>query len=268
MRATTLIRPRSGSHAVMPLAGTGTLVFSFSPAGVVFRQRDTSLLLSFPDGASLELAGFFPDGAIPALAIILADGTRMDAAEMLTLFAPHLALPPAFGLAAHGGGRGTAPIAPPADLSALAAEEELLLSPENARADDSARNNLLPVYQEVIFRDGEITIGPSVYGNLLPIGEETVLHVHLDNNEAETLDMDDLIPRLPGLFPENQPIRAVAVTGGADNRVILTGKNLSPIRETIPLRGLGTTQFDRYEYRPRTGGLMALYIQTILPVSR
>lgn len=268
VRTATLIRPAPGQHRELPLAGLDALALSFSPSDAVFRRRDDALHLTFGNGATIAVTGFFTGNAIPSLSVTLADGTRMDAAEMLTLFAPHLALPSASGLdsfaAANAGKpRGKAV----ADLSVLADDENFLFSPENARADDAARHNLLPVYQEVILRDGEITIGPSVYGNLFSIGAETALHIHLNNSEAEMLDLDDCIARLPGLFPGGPPVRAIAVTGGEDNRVILNGANLSAPRATTPLEGLGTTQFDRYTYRH--GGItLALYIETILQVAR
>lgn len=266
MRALRLNRPEAGRHIRAALSDRVAIAFSFNPGEAIFQRRGASLVLLFLHGASIEIPDFFSGWNIPSLSVTLADGTRMDAAELLALFAPHLALPPAAGLSAFTAGAGNQ-TGGGVDLSALAAEEELLLSPEKARADDSARRNLFPLYQEVIFRDGEITIGPSVYGTLLLIGAETGLHIHLGGNEPEMLDLDDLIGRLPGLFPESPPVRAVAITGGADSRVILDGKRLSTALETVPVSGLGTTLFDRYEYRRPSGGLLALYIETILPIS-
>ncbi|SBW04965.1 hypothetical protein KL86DPRO_20405 [uncultured delta proteobacterium] len=269
MRTIALTRPAPGQHHTLPLAGLDALVLSFNPSDAVFRRRDDALRLTFGDGATIAVTGFFTGDAIPPLPVTLADGTRMDAAEMLALFAPHLALPPASGLESFAAGGEKQPRGKvPADLSGLAADEEFVFSPENAQADDGARHNLQAVYQEVVFSDDEITIGPSVYGTLFTIGTETALHIHLNNNEAEMLDLDDCLARLPGLFPDSPPVRAIAVTGGADNRVILDGASLSGPLETAPLAGLGTTQFDRYAYRYGGGMMLALYIQTILQVAR
>lgn len=269
MRTATLTRPAPGQHYTLPLAGLDALVLSFSPSDAIFRRRGDALHLTFGNGATLAVTGFFAGDAIPPLPVTLADGTRMDAAEMLALFAPHLALSAASGLDGFAAGGAEQPRGKvPADLSVLAADEEFVFSPEDARADDGARHNLQAVYQEVIFRDGEITIGPSVYGTLFTIGPETALHIHLNNSEAEMLDLDDCLARLPGLFPDSPPVRAIAVTGGADNRVILDGARLTGPGETAPLAGLGTTQFDRYAYRPVGGAPIELYIQTIVQVAR
>ena len=265
MRSITLTRPPAGSQALVPYAGEDELVFSFNPAEAVFSRRGDSLHLWFSDSGSLEIRSFFPGQGVPAPSVILADGMRMDALEFLSLFAPRLSLPTGAGLSAIAGER---PATGHGSLAPLAAEEDaVFLSPENAAASDTARHNLLPVYQEVIFQDGEITIGPSIYGNLLPIGESMGLHVHLNSSEDEMLDMDSFIAKLPGLFPENPPVSAIAVTGGQGNRVILTGKNLSSRQGTGPLEGLGTTQFDRYIYRYGPAAALTLYIETILQIA-
>ncbi len=263
MRTTALSRPPAGQRLALPFDGTAALAFSFSPAEAALRRRGNDLLLKFPDGAALELRDFFPCRGIPAVPVTLADGTVMDAGEFLAIFAPDIALQAASGL--NGFSR-TRQAGPGESLSGLAAEEEDVLFSADLRADASSYQNLTPVYQEVIFQDGEVTIGRSIYGNLFSLGRDTALHVHLDNAEGEMLDMDTLIARLPGRFPENEPIRAIAVTGGADNTVILDGARLSPPKGTAPLPGLGTTQFDRYAYRVGEAPL-ALYLETILKLS-
>ena len=269
MRSVSLVRPAPGQRVQTPLGDSNALVFSFNPAETVFRRRADSLLLFFADGASLELPGFFPGEGLPLIAVFLADGTRMDAAELLALFAPHLVLPPGSDLSALAGAGASFPQGMGlADFTGFAVEEDVLLSPEHAQTDDVARCNLIPVYQEIIFRDGEITIGPSIYGALFSVGGETGLHVQLGNSEAEMLDVDDFVFRLPGLFPEHPDLCCLAVTGGPENRVILDGRRLSPVLETVPLKGLGTTQFDHYEYRTTMQEPLVLYLETILLVAR
>ena len=284
MRTVALNRPAPGQHIRLPLAETALLAFSFNPVDVVFRRRHTALVLSFRDGATIELADFFVNEGIPSRTAVLADGTRMEVVELLTLFAPHLLVPPGASLseftssafsspkyfppASPGNGAELPHHHPVMDLSAFAEEEEFLLSPERLQADDTARHNLVPVYQEIIFRDGDIIIGPSIYGTFFPLGAESALHLHLDNSEAEMLDLDDLIARLPGLFPDQSPIRIVAVTGGLENSVIMEGERLSDVLETVPLEGLGTTQFDSYAYRTGSGAVVAVYVETLLHLLR
>lgn len=261
-----LSRPAAGCGVRVPLAAREELALSFNPSDAVFRKKDSALLLFFSDGAFIEIPDFFQDGGIPRLGVVLADGSRTDAAELLALFAPGIALQSSAGLSGYA--RESALSAGPGltDLASLAGGDEGYLAFTEAALDDTARQNLLPVYQDVEFRDGEIVFGPSVYGNFLRLGEETLLHVHLDNSEEETLDMDSLIARLPNQFPGRGSVRHIAVTGGANTRILLDGAKLSNRRETVPLEGFGTTQFDRYEYRPGPEGTLALYIETILPV--
>ena len=268
MTVITLHRPTAGTRTRVSLDGRSELIFSCNPAEATFSRRGSALRLRFGDGASIEIQDFFSEAGIPSLTVILADGMRMDAVEFLALFAPTLSLPTGTGLSGFAGGNMPEPARQSSGtLAPLAAEEEdLLFNPGNAQASDAARRNLVPVYQDVVFRDGEITIGPSIYGNLLPIGGATGLHIHLDNREAEMLDMDSFIARLPGLFPE-ESVAAIAVTGGPDNRVILNGANLSAVQGTVPLDGLGTTQFDRYAYRHGKTRL-TLYLETILALAR
>jgi len=274
MRTVPLVRPTPGQYVRLPLTGTASLVFSFNPTDAVFRRQCEALLLSFRDGATLELTDFFVDGAIPSLMAVLADGTRMAVTELLALFAPHLVLPPGVTLSNFSASdfptdnaeSSQCPVA--TDLSGLVHEEEFLISPEWVQTDDAARHNLVPVYQEIIFRDEEIIIGPSIYGSFFPLGPESALHLHLDNSEAEMLDLDDLIARLPSLFPEQSPIRTVAVTGGPENSVIIERKRLSNALETVPLEGLGTTLFDRYTYRTDAGAIVTVYVETLLHLLR
>ena len=269
MRSVPLVRPAPGQHVYLPLAGVKQLTFSFNLTDVVFRKQRNALLLTFHDGATLELLDFFPEGEVPSLVAVLADATRMDALELLTLCAPHLILPQGVKFLDTVADC-PAPVQPPtvADLSALAAEEEFLLSTEPVQASDAARHNLVPVYQEIIFQEDEIIIGPSIYGSLFPLGGESALHVHLDNSEAEMIDMDDLIARLPRLFPHQPPIRVIAVTGGPENNLIMDGKRLTDILETGPLEGLGTTQFDHYTYRAGRQTAIEVYLETLLRLIR
>lgn len=281
MHPVALARPQPRQHVTVPLAGYGALLFGFDPATALFTQRGDILHIGFGDGGSIAVQGFFSGGAVRPLPVFLEDGTRMDAMELLALYAPRIALriPPELSGHTRGGEARPAFSAPPdgsaasaglglEGLASLAGGEEPYLAFSASPPEDTSQQNLLPVYQEVEFREGEIIFGFSIYGNLFPLGGGTLLHVHLDNAEGEMLDMDGLIAKLPGMFPDTVTISGIAVTGGADNRILLDGSRLSERKETIPLEGFGTTQFDRYEYRPAPEFFLALYIETILRIAR
>lgn len=260
-----LARPQPRQHLTVPLAGHDSLAFGFDPATALFTQRGDILYLGFRDGGSIAVQGFFSGGAVRPLRIALEDGTRMDAVELLALYAPRITLHMPQDLSGHAGSGGTTATGLGLnDLASLAEGEESLLDFSAPPPEDTARQNLLPVYQEVEFKDGEIVFGDSIYGNLLPFGAEKLLHIHLDNNEGEMLDLDGLISKLPGMFPDSASVQTIAVTGGANNRILIDGPRLSERRETVPLEGFGTTQFDRYEYRAGQKTVLALYIEIVL----
>ena len=273
MHPVLLARPHPRKHITVPLAGHDALFFGFDPATAVFTQRGDNLYLGFRDGGSIAVQGFFAEGAVRPLRIELEDGTRMDAVELLALYAPRIQLrmpPELSGLSGHAvsgttpAGLGLEELAP---LAAVGAEgEDSLLDFTAAPPEDTARKNLLPVYQEVEFRDGEIVFGDSIYGNFLPFGTGKLLHIHLDNAEGEMLDLDGLIAKLPGMVPDAAAVRDIAITGGVNNRIILNASRLSERKETIPLEGFGTTQFDWHEYRAGSGIVLSLYIETVLHV--
>lgn len=265
-----LARPQPRQHLTVPFAGHDSLAFGFDPAMALFTQRGDILYLGFRDGGSIAVQGFFSGGAVRPLRVILEDGTGMDAVELLALYAPRITLrmpPDLSGQSPHTGGGGTTATGLGLKgLASLAEGEDSLLDFSAPPPEDTARQNLLPVYQEVEFKDGEIVFGDSIYGNLLPFGAEKLLHIHLDNNEGEMLDLDGLIAKLPGMFPDSTSVRTIAVTGGANNRILIDSPRLSERKETVPLEGFGTTQFDRYEYQAGQKTALTLYIEIVLRI--
>lgn len=259
-------RPQPRQHITVPFAGHDALAFGFAPAAALFTQRGDMLSITFRDGGSIAVQGFFSGGYVRPLRISLDDGTRMDTFEFLALYAPRIALRMPPDLAGHAGGGSTPAGLGLENLAPLAESEDSLLDFTIPPPEDTARQNLTPVYREVEFRDGEIVFGDSIYGNLLPFGAEKLLHIHLNNNEGEVLDMDGLIAKLPGMFPDSAPVRNIAVTGGASNRILLDGRRLSERKETAPLEGFGITQFDRREYRTGSGAALTLYIEIVLRI--
>lgn len=267
MNPLALHRPPRGKHVAVSLAGHDALALDFAPSAAFFRRQGEAMLLLFGDGAAIEITDFFSGGTIPHVPAVLEDGSRLSAADLLALFAPDIALQAGPDLTAYDGGGAATPGSGLENL-APALEEHVPLPPKGTVPEELPRDRLRPVYQEVIIKDGSIEFGQSIYGSLGSHGGERLLHLHLDNRAAESLNLEDVTAQLPDMFFGPEPVRHIAVTGGEHNRVILDGRRLSARQGSMPLEGFGTTQFDRYAYQTHSGLFLTLYVEIIIKIER
>ena len=150
----TLSKPAQGA-ATVPIEPGQPLAFDFDHFNALFDRADDDLVLTFDDGSTLTLDGFFATGEggeLPPLQ--LADGTVVSAAEFLLGQSPELDISTAMGslnAAASGSGLGGY-LDGSGDL--VAGVERLGAVTVQASAASAARGAVIPGISGVVAGDG------------------------------------------------------------------------------------------------------------------